>query len=384
MHQAGIENVVASSGTSLTIEQIRLIRRYTSNITILYDGDPAGIKASFRGIDLILEEGMNVRVLLFPDNDDPDSYSKKVTTEEFKSFIRENTKDFIAFKTELLSVDTKNDPIKKSALIHDIVASISLIPDAITRSVYVKDCSRILNIEEQTLLNELNKQRKKNYEKKKDDTHKARPVEEQSSNFVPDLAAPQGQQPVVEQKTRTEYQEREIIRLLLNYGTHPVPMTGADEQGNAMEIEGTVADFIVVETEHEQFPFETEVYRKIMEDYVKHHHEGVALDHNYFVNHADKTVCEVTVDFVTTPYQLSNWERHFIYVHQEIEALHRAALSAINSLQLRRLEVMILDVQKELRESENYEDQLILIQKQKSLVEAKKEFSKKLGRVVLK
>ncbi len=384
MHQAGIENVVSSSGTSLTVEQIRLIRRYTSNITILYDGDPAGIKASFRGIDLILEEGMNVRVLLFPDNDDPDSYSKKVTSEEFKEFIRNNTKDFIAFKTELLSVDTKNDPIKKSALIHDIVASISLIPDAITRSVYVKDCSRILNIEEQTLLNELNKNRKRNYDKRRDDSNKAKPAEEQSQNFILDVAAQPGEQPIAEQKTRTEYQEREIVRLLLNYGTAPIPMQGHDDEGNETEIEGTVTDYIVTVIEHSQFPFETQEYRKIMEDFEKHQHAGVALDHNYFVNHPDKIVQDVTVDFVSSPYLLSNWERHFIFVHQEATAIFNSAYAAVNALQLRRLEVMILDVQNELRETEDFDAQIDLIKRQQTLVEAKKDFSKKLGRVVLK
>lgn len=384
MHQAGIENVVASSGTSLTVEQIRLIRRYTSNITILYDGDPAGIKASFRGIDLILEEGMNVRVLLFPDNDDPDSYSKKVSNEAFRQFIKENTKDFIAFKTELLSADTKNDPIKKSSLIHDIVGSISLIPDAITRSVYVKDCSRILQIEEQTLLNELNKQRRKNYDKKKDDTHKVRATDEQSKDFVPDLTTPAVQQPIVEQNTRTEYQEREIIRLLLNYGTQPVPMNSLDDEGNMVEIEGTVADLVLLEIEHDQFPFETEVYRKIVQEYERHQNEGAAIDFNYFVNHPERPIAEIAVDFMSTPYSLSNWERHFIYVTDEAKILHRAAQSAINALQLRRLEVMIGDVQKELREALTPEDEIILIQKQISLTEAKREFSKKLGRVVLK
>jgi DNA primase len=383
MHQAGIENVVASSGTSLTVEQIRLIRRYTNNITILYDGDPAGIKASFRGIDLILEEGMNVRVLLFPDNDDPDSYSKKVPNEEFKSFIKQNTKDFIAFKTELLSADTQNDPIKKAGLIHDIVNSIALIPDAITRSVYVKDCSRILDIEEQTLLNELNKQRRKNHDKKATAVTKTETsgVEE---SFVPDSTAKPSEQPLVEQKTRTEYQEREVIRLLLNYGTTPVPMKGQDEEGNVEEIEGTLADFLVIESEHEQYPFETEVYRKIMEEYIKHHHEGVALDYNYFIHHPEKTMSEVAVDFVSIPYQLSNWDKHFIYVTVESQNILKAAQKASNALHLRRLEVMINDVQAELRESKDVDEQLILIQKQKSLIEAKMEFSKRLGRVILK
>ncbi|MCK6641683.1 MAG: DNA primase [Bacteroidia bacterium] len=383
MHQAGIENVVASSGTSLTVEQIRLIRRYTNNITILYDGDPAGIKASFRGIDLILEEGMNVRVLLFPDNDDPDSYSKKVSNEEFKSFIKENTKDFIAFKTELLFADTQNDPIKKAGLIHDIVNSIALIPDAITRSVYVKDCSRILDIEEQTLLNELNKQRRKNHDKKATAVTKTETSGGEES-FIPDSTAKPSEQPLVEQKTRTEYQEREIIRLLLNYGTSPVPMKGQDEEGNVEEIEGTLADFLVIESEHEQYPFETEVYRRIMEEYIKHHHEGVALDYNYFIHHPEKMLSEVAVDFVSIPYQLSNWDKHFIYVTVEAQNILKAAQQASNALHLRRLEVMINDIQAELRESKDVDEQLILIQKQKSLIEAKMEFSKRLGRVILK
>jgi DNA primase len=383
MHQAGIENVVASSGTSLTVDQIRLIRRYTNNITILYDGDPAGIKASFRGIDLILEEGMNVRVLLFPDNDDPDSYSKKVPNEEFKSFIKQNTKDFIAFKTELLFADTQNDPIKKAGLIHDIVNSIALIPDAITRSVYVKDCSRILDIEEQTLLNELNKQRRKNHDKKVTGSVKTENTESVES-FTPDSPARPSEQPLIEQKTRTEYQEREIIRLLLNYGTVPVPMQGQDEEGNIEEIEGTLADFLVIESEHEQYPFETEVYRRIMEEYLKHHHEGVALDYNYFIHHPEKALSEIAVDFVSIPYQLSNWDKHFIYVTVESQNILRAAQKASNALHLRRLEVMINDVQNEIRESQDVEEQLILIQKQKSLIEAKMEFSKRLGRVILK
>jgi len=162
MHQAGIENVVASSGTSLTVEQIRQIKRYTQNITILYDGDNAGIKASFRGIDMILEEGMNVKVLLFPDGDDPDSFSKRVSYEELKKFIAENTKDFIAFKTNLLYSEVSHDPIKKANLIKDIVETIAVIPEAINRSVYIKECSRLMELDEQMLLNELNKIRRKN------------------------------------------------------------------------------------------------------------------------------------------------------------------------------------------------------------------------------
>lgn len=384
MHQAGIENAVASSGTALTVEQIRLIRRYTPNITILYDGDPAGIKASFRGIDLILEEGMNVRVLLFPNNDDPDSYSKKVSSEEFKSFIKENTKDFIAFKTELLSVDTKNDPIKKSALIHDIVASISLIPDAITRSVYVKDCSRILNIEEQTLLNELNKQRRKNHDKKRDDTSKVKTQEEQT--FASDSGSPSSVQPKVESIVGTELIEREIVRQLLNYAVQPILMLGLDEQGQTIDIEGTAADLIITEIEYETFPFSDPACKTIMDEYINHYTKGIAIDYNYFMNYPDKAVSELTVDCVTTSHQLSNWERHFIYVYEESQDMKRSIFKSVHGLQLRRLEILIRDLQIEMLEAEinkKDDDVSILQTKQKSYDAARREFASKLTRVVV-
>lgn len=155
MHQAGVENVVASSGTALSVEQIKLISRYTKNIHILFDGDAAGIKASFRGIDLILAEGMNVKVVLFPDGEDPDSYAKKVSSDELKDFIQNEAKDFLSFKTQLLQEETKNDPTKKAALIKEIVRSIAIIPDHITRAVFIKDCSKTLQISESILTQEV-------------------------------------------------------------------------------------------------------------------------------------------------------------------------------------------------------------------------------------
>ncbi|MBN4062539.1 DNA primase, partial [Bacteroidales bacterium AH-315-I05] len=203
LHQSGIENVVASSGTSLTIEQIRLIKRYTPNITILYDGDAAGIKASFRGIDLILEEGMNVKIVLFPEGEDPDSYAKKSSPEELKEFITSSSKDFIVFKTETLQIESQNDPVKKAGLIHEIINSIALIPDHIARSLYLKECSKILGISEKALIGELNKTLRKKFKQKF----------KKEEGFEPDL-------PVIELKAQPqfqpddscEYQEKDIIR----------------------------------------------------------------------------------------------------------------------------------------------------------------------------
>ena len=161
MHQAGIENVVASSGTALTTDQIRLIKRFTGNITILYDGDEAGIKASFRGIDMILEEGMNVKVVMLPEGEDPDSFAQSHSSSEFLEFIQTHEKDFISFKTELLLADAQHDPIKRAQLITDIVKSVAVIPDGIMRSVFLKDSSLLLGVEEQVLYNEVNKIRRR-------------------------------------------------------------------------------------------------------------------------------------------------------------------------------------------------------------------------------
>jgi DNA primase len=389
MHQAGIENVVASSGTSLTVEQIRLIRRYTSNITILYDGDPAGIKASFRGINLILEESMNVRVLLFPDNDDPDSYSKKVSSEALRDFIGANTKDFIQFKTELLKSDVGNDPIKRAGLIHDIVDSIALIPDAITRSVYVKECSRILDIEEQALLTELNKLRRKLHDKKSDEQKiKDAPlpdlppdVHPETGEFVPDQPAREGDQAKIE---TGEVFERELVRLLLNYAQEPVVAKTEDEFGVELEVTVPLAELMLHELESDNIVFTNTVYQQILTEYTTHINNGNVPDLNYFVNYPDQQIAQLAVDLVQLPYQLSDWERHFIYVQTESQLLRQAAVHSVNVLKLRRLEQMIAENQKQLRDTPDSDQQMQLMQQQLQLLTAKRHFSSLLGRIVLK
>src|SRR6195952_374887 len=208
VHQAGIENVVASSGTSLTVEQIRLIGRLTKNITILYDGDAAGIKAAVRGLDLILEEGLNVKVVLFPDGHDPDSYVRLVGTNGFKKHIEDNKKDFILFKTNLLLKEAGNDPIKKSEVIRDIVESIAKIPDSIKASVFIKECSTILQIDERALLSELNKMRQAKARKDS---------QQQISKAAIEYEAAILEEPVDKEPKESDSQEKEIIRLLLLY-----------------------------------------------------------------------------------------------------------------------------------------------------------------------
>ncbi len=214
MHQAGIENVVASSGTSLTTEQIRLIKRFTPNITVLYDGDSAGIKASLRGIDMLLEEGMSVKTLLLPDGEDPDSFARSRSASEFTAFIDEHEEDFISFKTKILLSDTKNDPIKKAALIGDIVRSISVIPDAIPRSVYIKECSKLMDIGEEVLTSEVAKLRKKNlYETR----GAAKPKEEVPAEEAATEAPHTPTLPSFVENIFCKEEEREIVYYLIKH-----------------------------------------------------------------------------------------------------------------------------------------------------------------------
>ncbi|MFO0495792.1 MAG: DNA primase, partial [Flavobacteriia bacterium] len=207
MYQAGIQNVVSSSGTSLTKEQIKLIRRYTQNITILYDGDAAGIKASFRGIDLILEEGMNVKVVLFPEGEDPDSYSKKATSSELELYIKEHTQDFISFKADILLKGGETDPIKKAELIRDVVQSVALIPDQITRSVYIQSIASQFDISEQIVSNELIKLRKNTVSKQLQEPEIASlPVDkpEASTSILT----------IGNQEEQTHFNEYDLIRIM--------------------------------------------------------------------------------------------------------------------------------------------------------------------------
>lgn len=380
MHQAGIENVVASSGTSLTVGQIKLIRGYTKNITILYDGDNAGIKASFRGIDLILEEGMNVKVLLFPDGEDPDSYSKRVSSEELKTFIQNNSKDFISFKTNLLMSDTQNDPIKKAGLIKEIVESIALIPEAIYRSVYVKECSRILDVEEHILLSELNKIRSKKFNEKTNQ----QPKTTENSISSEEIAIAEEKKQILD--ASAEHQERDIIRLLLNYGNKNVLVDSEelDELNQPIQMEISLAALIIHELQHDAIVLENPIYNTVFNEFVQQLDKGNVLDYNYFISHENTALSYLTVDLISSPYILSNWEQHSIYTTLEENILKKSLYHAVYALKSRRLEIMIHENQKKIKENPPEEELMTLLQTQHQLLEAKKTFNALLGRIVLK
>jgi len=367
VHQAGIENVVASSGTSLTVEQIRLIGRLTKNVTILYDGDAAGIKAALRGLDLILEEGLNVKVVLFPDGHDPDSYVRLVGTAGFKKHIDDHKKDFILFKTDLLLKEAGNDPIKKSEVIRDIVESIAKIPDSIKASVFIKECSSLLQIDERALLSELNKMRQA--KSKKDG--------QQSADK---MITPYEDYPVVEEipqeHAETYSQEKEIVRLLLLYGNKMIDWDGI---ANTYIGPFMIAELNDVEFEHPASKAFVEIYSKEVEN-------GVLPEDQHFIHHPDKDIVDLVVTLLATKYTLSeNWyEMHKITVSDEQDNMKATILGAIFHLKKHKVGQMLENLRNELAKAESSEDQDILLTQYMRMKKVEKTISDYLGSVIIK
>lgn len=380
MHQAGVENVVASSGTALTPDQIKLIGRYTKNISILFDGDAAGLKASFRGIDLILEAGMNVKVVLFPDGEDPDSYAKKVSSEELQAFIQTQAQDFITFKTSLLNKEVANDPSKRAALIKEIVHSISIIPDHITRAVYIKECSQLLQINEELLTQEVAK-------KKKGGQNTATSF---SSKPKPTAVAPT--QKKID-RNKAAHQERDIIRLLLSYGDHEViffeHIEEISEAGNKKireeEYHMLVAEFILQELGDDQITFDNPAYSAIFNEYLAFYNREELPPSKYFIQHTDPSICQMAIDAISTQHALSeNWKKHGIYTDTEDVHLRQGVETAVYSLKVKKIEQMIHAIRLEMEHAEEEEVQLELLEKINKLLPIKKLISAKLGRTVLR
>ncbi|MCR8557531.1 DNA primase [Mucilaginibacter sp. BJC16-A38] len=366
VHQAGIENVVASSGTSLTVEQIRLISRFTKNITILYDGDAAGIKASLRGLDMILQEGLNVKVVLFPDGHDPDSFVRNFGTNGFKKHIDENKKDFILFKTDILLKEAGNDPIKKAEVIREIVESIAKIPDSIKASVFIKECSYQLQIDERALLSELNKMRSAKAKKDGQQGFRTAPADE-----------PQFDEPEVRIERADEFtQEKEIIRLLLLYGNKVIDWDGI---ANTYIGPFMIAELSDVEFENTTCKVFVEIYRREVEN-------GVLPDEQYFIHYADKEIVDLAVNQIATKYTLSeNWyEMHKILVNDEQVNMKATILGAIFHLKKQKVGKILEGLRKELQNTSAEADQEILLNQYMHMKKVEKTISDYLGSVILK
>lgn len=299
LYQNGIKNVVASSGTSLTVEQIRLIKRLTNNITVLYDGDQAGIKASFRSIDMILEQEMNVKVLLFPDGEDPDSFARKHTADEIEAFFKENSKDFIQFKTDVLLKETNGDPIKKAGLIRDIVGSIALIKNLIQKEIYVKECSRILDISEQVLFSELAQLTQQNIHSKDRNTR----------NQVALQPVTTSQQ---EEIDFTYKIEEDILELMLSYGDHEILINYVEEEE---PYKTTVIEEIVHRLKEDDLQFTVDFYNRIYLEIMEGIENNQLRTGEYFVKSKKVDITEFAVGKLLKKYSISNnWELKEIYV----------------------------------------------------------------------
>lgn len=305
MHQSGIENVVASSGTSLTEGQIRLLHRFTENITILYDGDAAGIKASLRGIDMLLSEGLNIKVLLLPDGDDPDSFARKHHAEAFKSYIDAHQVDFIKFKTDLLLKDTAGDPIKRAELISNVVKSISVIPDNVVRQMYIHECAANLDISEELIVNEINKQhREKLRKEQRGNSNDTNATESENSNA--------SVQEIKLLNAATELaEEKNLISLVIRYGNmnidiRPTAQTNDGEQ-DTQQI--TVAEYIDNDLTNDGITLRNTLYQQVLKEAVQHANTKDWVSLNYFMTHPDEAISKLSSDVGQDNFELSSTQR---------------------------------------------------------------------------
>jgi DNA primase len=379
MAQAGVENVVASAGTSLTVEQIRLIRRFTPNVTIMYDGDNAGIKASFRGINLLLSEGMNVKVLLFPNGEDPDSFAKKHTNEELTAFMRDKTSDFISFKTKLLLGETQNDPIGKAQLIHDIVESIGLIPDLIARSLYLKECSRLMLVDEQLLISELNKFLRK--QKQKTDGTSGEP------EYAPQVQTEPVAQPetlVENAELDTTAQEDEVIRLLIQYGNEEVEHLSQSETGETENSKVHLATLICTHIHENGITFENSSYSLIYDVFVSEMENGVIPQLNNFLSHEDESIRNAVTTLIGDSYQLSeSWKiKYKVNAKNKDEDLKLLTDRVIERLKQKHILKMIHQVLQEIKNCDDEERMQNLLLDYKLLHDLKENLFKETGTII--
>jgi len=379
MHQSGIENVVSSSGTSLTPGQIRLIHRFTENVTVIYDGDAAGIKASIRGIDLLLEEGLNIKVLLLPDGDDPDSFARKHNASDFIEYVQTHSSDFIRFKTNLLLVEAGDDPVKRAGLVLDIVRSISIIPNPIVRSEYVKECSTLLNVDEPMLYHEINKL--KNNELQKNAVRK----QSDSTNFPPvgDTDAFLSKTSI---GTKFEEEERNILQVMVRYGENLLFYADAETGLNEQPV--TVGVFIMEELERDKLRFDNPLHALMLSEYKNHYLHDNFIAERFFLHHSNSEISNLTADLISEKYTLSKIHSKLKKLETDsdrlIELVPRVVFEFKNSL--------ILEIIKQkLREmkvaNDNKNNALVdsIMMEMSQLEIVKKQLSKTLGeRIIIK
>ena len=376
--QSGVENVVSSSGTSLTREQIRLVKRYTKNLTILYDGDAAGIKASFRGIDLILEEGLNVQVVLFPDGEDPDSFAKNHSLTEIQEMISSKKQDFISFKASVLMDGSENDPIQRSKLIREVVQSVALIPDQITRSVYVQEIAKKFEINENTISNELIK------------LLRARLTTEQTGSRA--FQSPE-RQPQQEQNAQGETDpkkrppafeyELDLIRLMLLFGTREIVIADESEEKQATSVIELIYDELI----QDDLKFENPLCKMIFEEFERNLKNQILLSTSYFKNLENQKIVSFVSHLQSSDIELSyNWvDKYKIVTKSEGDDIYKSVMNSIYNFKYHKVDEVILNIKSRIKSSSGKdEDMLDLLAEQMSYEKIKKSLSDKLGRIIIK
>jgi DNA primase len=369
--------VVASSGTSLTVDQIRLIRRFTKNITIIYDGDQAGIKASLRGIDLVLEEGINVKVLPLPEGEDPDSFSKAMSASALIQYIKENETDFIKFKTRILLNGIENDPLSRARLITDIVSSISVIPEEIVRTEYLKECSRLLEVREDVLYNEIRKLKQKKNEAQ--GGRELPPLTEQRT--APVQPKPAEMMPV---ENPFELEEKEILRVLLKCGNLKIFDYEHEESGEW--ISETVATYILSELDIDNMVSVNPVIHTILEEYRLHLEEPDFDAMRFFTVHSDPRISQYASDIISERHPLSPfWARGGSHIETEEDLLQVVVPKLVREYKLRVVSAMMNQIENRMRiadAAKDYDLSMDLQVSHQKLKEIEKILCKQLDRTV--
>ncbi|MFZ4262403.1 DNA primase [Sphingobacterium sp. HJSM2_6] len=387
-HQAAVENVVSSSGTSLTTGQIKLIARYTKQVVILYDGDEAGIKASLRGTDMLLEEGLNVKVLLFPDGNDPDSYVQRYGASAFKEYIQKHQEDFVFYKTNILLRDAQNDPIKKAEVIREVVQSIALIPDEIKVSIYIKQCSSLLDMEERILLSELNKIRiEKSKARERKESHQQQQAEAQQSEqeeYIPAemLAAMQAEgislpNPVNSTLTPEIRMEKELVRVLLNYGRELVTWEGDGDIPVAPYLLASLSDV----------EYKDQACLLVIKEFQKQSEDFQVPEAKFFFSNENAEVAALAIDSLVNKYEISpNWndDKRKIHVPLEQEQLKDLVNQLVYRMKKVKIEVQMHQIREELKSITDEMEIQILIANYQKLKEGEKLLGTLLGNTIVK
>lgn len=380
LHQGQVENVVASSGTSLTKEQIRLIKRYTQNIKIIYDGDAAGIKAALRGLDLVLEQDMNVKLVLLPDGQDPDSFLAAQGTEAFNAYLKANEEDFIFFKTRVLLDETGNDPIKKSLVIRDIVSSIAKVQEPFKRQLYIRQCATMLDLSETILNTEVNKGitsdlKNKRLNENPNQNQAVTNPDEALINAKPTLS--QDEPSLVR---NDGWQERAVCAILINYG-HEI-----FEETNAT----SVANFILDSVQDILTYFDIPLYRKIIENVAERLKTGIVPDHTWYISHPDEEIRTFAVNALSSPYVYASWDKKEMFLQTQKmpdENYVRDATNGLLRLQLRKSKKVIKEMETYLHdasiEEKATEEYMINLKVYQVLISQRNEIAAKLGTVTL-